>query len=119
MVTILVEKTVRYVHINVPGVQTAINALCVYLDTTDVIVKTCVHQVVETFYVRKNLGHVLKAALKDTSSMRTLASAVHQDAAVVTIGLLVVHVRRVSGDTSVERIVQTHVSGVLWRMGTV
>ena len=41
--------------------------------------------------------------------MITLASAVHQDAAVVTIGLLVVRVRRVSGDTSVERIVQTRV----------
>ena len=66
MVTILVEKTVCYVLINVPGVQTVIIALCVYLDTMDVIVKTCVHQVVETYYVRKNLGHVLKAALKDS-----------------------------------------------------
>ena len=92
MVTILVEKTVRRVQINVPGVQTAINVLSVYLDTMEVIVKTCVHQVVEICYVRKNLGHVLKAALKDTFSMTTLASAVHQDAAVVTTGLLAARV---------------------------
>ena len=66
MATILVEKTVRRVQINVPGVQTVIIALCVYLDTMEVIVKMCVHQVVETYTARKNLGHVLKAALKDS-----------------------------------------------------